>query len=170
MYCLKPKMKKIPTGDWYCNECKPKERVKTPKKKARQVFNEEDDEDGNDEDEDQQDEERAGSSSDEVFRFFTRFGLVYTLIQRGQFSLQPPSPTLDWCVITYSDVPKVLKYMVIVNFPIQLDPRTSPSEKVSIFFEIYYRGKQVDVLYIISNVSNFGQSNVAKKTSMKELD
>ena len=93
MYCLKPKMKKIPTGDWYCNECKPKERVKTPKKKARQVFNEEDDEDGNDEDEDQQDEERAGSSSDEVLRFFTRFGLVYTLIQRGQFSLQPPSPT-----------------------------------------------------------------------------
>ena len=50
----------------YCNECKPKERVKTPKKKARQVFNEEDDEDGNNEDEDQQDEEEAGSSSDEV--------------------------------------------------------------------------------------------------------
>jgi len=66
MYCLKPKMKKIPTGDWYCNECKPKERVKTPKKKARQVFKEEDEEDENDEDEDEQDEEEAGNSSDEA--------------------------------------------------------------------------------------------------------
>merc|ERR1719266_1285890 len=63
MYCLKPKMKKIPTGDWYCNECKPKERVKTPKKKARQVFKEEDEKD---EDEDEQDEEEAGNSSDEA--------------------------------------------------------------------------------------------------------
>merc|ERR1711881_385569 len=24
MYCLKPKVKKIPDGDWFCPECKPK--------------------------------------------------------------------------------------------------------------------------------------------------
>ena len=50
------------------------------------------------------------------------------------------------CVITYSVVPKVLKFMVNVNFPIHLDPRTSPSEKFSIFFEIYYEDKHVEVL------------------------
>ena len=45
MYCLKPKLKSVPQGDWYCNDCKPKDRVKTPKKKSRQVFSEEDNED-----------------------------------------------------------------------------------------------------------------------------
>ena len=38
LYCLKPKLKKIPSGDWFCHECKPKERVKSPKKKSRRVF------------------------------------------------------------------------------------------------------------------------------------
>ena len=38
LYCLKPKLKKIPAGEWFCNECKPKQRVKSPKKKSRRVF------------------------------------------------------------------------------------------------------------------------------------
>jgi len=38
LYCLKPKLKAIPEGDWYCPECKPKERVRSPKKKVRKSF------------------------------------------------------------------------------------------------------------------------------------
>lgn len=38
MYCLKPKLKSIPTGEWFCPECKPKERTRSPKKKVRRVF------------------------------------------------------------------------------------------------------------------------------------
>jgi len=38
LYCLKPKLKSIPKGDWFCRECKPKERIKSPKKKSRRVF------------------------------------------------------------------------------------------------------------------------------------
>ena len=38
MYCLKPKLKSIPQGDWFCPECKPKERVRSPKKKVRKSF------------------------------------------------------------------------------------------------------------------------------------
>eukprot|EP00092_Neocalanus_flemingeri_P010571 GFUD01011387.1.p1 GENE.GFUD01011387.1~~GFUD01011387.1.p1 ORF type:complete len:1574 (+),score=621.92 GFUD01011387.1:101-4822(+) len=38
IYCLKPKLKKIPSGDWFCPECKPKERVRSPKKKMRKSF------------------------------------------------------------------------------------------------------------------------------------
>ena len=57
IYCLKPKLKKIPSGDWFCDECKPKERVKSPKKKARRVFEAEPEpeaaEDDNDEDEEE---------------------------------------------------------------------------------------------------------------------
>jgi len=35
MYCLKPKLKTIPEGEWFCPECKPKQRVRSPKKKVR---------------------------------------------------------------------------------------------------------------------------------------
>ena len=60
-------------------------------------------------------------------------------------------------------MPKVQKYMVSVDFPIHLDPRTSPSEKISIFFQIYYPGKLVEVLpskYLVAISVN---QNVAKK-------
>merc|ERR1711993_75860 len=32
LYCLKPKLKKIPDDDWYCTECKPKMRIRSPKR------------------------------------------------------------------------------------------------------------------------------------------
>ena len=38
LYCLKPKLKSIPSGDWFCPECKPKERVRSPRKKVRKSF------------------------------------------------------------------------------------------------------------------------------------
>merc|ERR1719228_747804 len=38
IYCLKPKPKTIPSGDWFCPECKPKERVRSPRKKVRKSF------------------------------------------------------------------------------------------------------------------------------------
>ena len=53
-------------------------------------------------------------------------------------------------------MPKVLKNVVPPIFPIHLDPRTSPSEKISIFFEIYYQGKQVEVLLYDLLNSDFG--------------
>lgn len=49
MYCLKPKLKSIPQGDWYCSDCKPKEKFRSPKKKVRRVFSQvEESEDEND--------------------------------------------------------------------------------------------------------------------------
>merc|ERR1719334_419676 len=47
LYCLKPKLKTVPQGDWFCDQCRPKERVRSPKKKVRRVFScsTEDDED-----------------------------------------------------------------------------------------------------------------------------
>ena len=56
MYCLKPPLKKVPEGEWFCPECKPKERIRSPKKKVRNRFSmcEEEDEDmEQDEDDDQ---------------------------------------------------------------------------------------------------------------------
>ena len=72
MYCLKPPLKAIPEGDWYCHDCKPKERIKSPKKKSRQVFSTEEKEDEdidmdtNEASEDENDEDNEDNSSDEV--------------------------------------------------------------------------------------------------------
>jgi len=59
MHCLKPKLKAVPEGDWYCNECKPKHKVRSPKKKSRRAFDEdqEDQRVEEDEEEDEVDEE-----------------------------------------------------------------------------------------------------------------
>ena len=38
IYCLKPKLKSIPKDDWYCAECKPKERVRSPKKTVTDCY------------------------------------------------------------------------------------------------------------------------------------
>ena len=51
----------------------------------------------------------------------------------------------------------MLNYMVSVDFPIHLDPRMSASEKISIFFQIYYPGKQVVVLLYDLPYRGFGQ-------------
>ena len=60
-------------------------------------------------------------------------------------------------------VPKVQKYMVFRQFPIHLDPRSSPSEKFSKFFEIYYQPKLVEVLPSKLPSSDFGQSECGSK-------
>ncbi|CAB3249511.1 unnamed protein product [Arctia plantaginis] len=39
LYCLKPKLTKVPEGDWFCEQCKPKER--TPRKR-RKLFSDDD--------------------------------------------------------------------------------------------------------------------------------
>ena len=74
MYCLKPPIKAIPEGDWFCHDCKPKERIKSPKKKSRQVFSteeKEDDMDINEDEEDEVNDEDANEqSSDEVIDLY----------------------------------------------------------------------------------------------------
>merc|ERR1712051_1073198 len=69
LYCLKPKLKKIPSGDWFCHECKPKERVKSPKKKSRRVFEPEPEPEpeaeSEEEEEAEEDDDEAAENGDE---------------------------------------------------------------------------------------------------------
>lgn len=37
MYCLKPPVKKVPEGDWFCVDCRPKETTRTPRPRKRPV-------------------------------------------------------------------------------------------------------------------------------------
>lgn len=41
MYCLKPKLKIVPDGDWFCPKCAPPKVDKKPAKKRRRLFSEE---------------------------------------------------------------------------------------------------------------------------------
>ena len=38
MYCLRPPLKKVPSGDWFCNDCKPATPVKPRRSISRQVI------------------------------------------------------------------------------------------------------------------------------------
>ncbi|XP_060068944.1 bromodomain adjacent to zinc finger domain protein 1A-like [Ylistrum balloti] len=59
MYCLKPRLKNVPSGDWYCPDCKPKETKRSPLKSRRRTFSEQS------EDEEDDEEEEADSDEEE---------------------------------------------------------------------------------------------------------
>uniref|UniRef100_A0A069DXN6 Bromodomain adjacent to zinc finger domain protein 1A n=1 Tax=Panstrongylus megistus TaxID=65343 RepID=A0A069DXN6_9HEMI len=40
LYCLKPKLTKVPSGDWHCPKCRPKHKVE-PLRRKRRLFSEE---------------------------------------------------------------------------------------------------------------------------------
>lgn len=69
IYCLRPPLKEIPEGDWFCADCKPKDVEKTPRK-IRKSFvaefeeDENDDNSEDDEDDDEDDDEEESEESD----------------------------------------------------------------------------------------------------------
>ncbi len=72
MYCLKPPVKRIPQGDWFCVDCRPKEQRRTARMRKRppkleEFVNEEpsEEEDDVDEDEDADSEDDEESDEDE---------------------------------------------------------------------------------------------------------
>ncbi len=100
LYCLKPKLKTVPSGDWYCSDCKPKERVRSPKKTVRRVFSsteeddtEEDEDSGQVKEEDSEEEEE----DDEDFQAGLRIRIHIIRIRIQHFWLNTdPDPGLKW--------------------------------------------------------------------------
>ena len=100
LYCLKPKLKKIPEDDWYCTECKPKMRIRSPKKKNRKVFEEvelEDEEDETEEDEyeeeqESEEEDEEQEEQNEVDNEAEVLYLVHDLALSQNRYFVPPSP------------------------------------------------------------------------------
>ena len=59
-------LQKIPEGDWFCNECKPKDIMKTPRKARRQSSTRDRDDSSEDEEEEEmEDEDDAQTSSED---------------------------------------------------------------------------------------------------------
>ncbi|XP_033735417.1 bromodomain adjacent to zinc finger domain protein 1A-like [Pecten maximus] len=68
MYCLKPRLKNVPSGDWYCPDCKPKETKRSPLKNRRRTFSEQSEDEGEEEEEEEadSDEEEGEEEEDEA--------------------------------------------------------------------------------------------------------
>lgn len=63
MYCLKPVLKKVPQGNWFCHDCKPME-IRTPQKKGRKKVEEEDDTEDSDDSEEEEDDDSDEGEQD----------------------------------------------------------------------------------------------------------
>lgn len=48
LYCLKPKLASIPKGDWFCLDCRPKEKAPVQRSSRRRLLQEEEEEDDTD--------------------------------------------------------------------------------------------------------------------------
>uniref|UniRef100_A0A3B3ZKM0 Bromodomain adjacent to zinc finger domain protein 1A n=1 Tax=Periophthalmus magnuspinnatus TaxID=409849 RepID=A0A3B3ZKM0_9GOBI len=63
-HCLRPKLKLIPSGDWFCPDCKPKQRSSRIPSRTRSSIDEEEEEE--EETEDSEEEEETDDSEEEV--------------------------------------------------------------------------------------------------------
>jgi hypothetical protein len=84
---LKPKLKTVPSGDWYCSDCKPKERVRSPKKTVRRVFSsteeddtEEDEDSGQVKEEDSEEEEEDDEDFQAVLQIRIRIHRIHMFL------------------------------------------------------------------------------------------
>lgn len=68
IYCLKPKLKQVPAGDWFCMRCRPEQhQAKKPQpagSKKKKIFKWEDDDDDDDEEDDVEEEEEDEEDSE----------------------------------------------------------------------------------------------------------
>ncbi len=94
---MKPKLKTVPSGDWYCSDCKPKERVRSPKKTVRRVFSsteeddtEEDEDSGQVKEEDSEEEEE----DDEDFQVGLRILIHIIRIQHFRLNTDPDQDSM----------------------------------------------------------------------------
>lgn len=65
-HCLRPKLKSIPAGDWFCPDCKPKQRSKRIPSRTRSSIDEDEEQEESDETEDSEDEQSEEESEEEA--------------------------------------------------------------------------------------------------------
>ncbi|PIK61464.1 hypothetical protein BSL78_01589, partial [Apostichopus japonicus] len=64
MYCLKPPLKNVPKGDWFCKDCTPKAVKRAPRKTRRKTFDEEAEEKVEEEEENEEEDDDDSDSDD----------------------------------------------------------------------------------------------------------
>lgn len=85
IYCVRPKLKFIPEGDWFCPECKPRQRTRRPNRKRPSMDSDEEEEELLDDDV----QEQSESGEDEE----TAMSEEESPIKKGKAKLKLPLKT-----------------------------------------------------------------------------
>uniref|UniRef100_A0A3B4ZIS6 Bromodomain adjacent to zinc finger domain protein 1A n=1 Tax=Stegastes partitus TaxID=144197 RepID=A0A3B4ZIS6_9TELE len=64
-HCLRPRLKSVPEGDWFCPDCRPKQRSSRVPSRQRSSIDEEEEEEEEEEDDDQEEEEEESEEEEE---------------------------------------------------------------------------------------------------------
>ncbi|KAM9708571.1 bromodomain adjacent to zinc finger domain protein 1A isoform 1-T3 [Menidia menidia] len=65
-HCLRPRLKSVPEGDWFCPDCRPKQRSsRVPSRQRSSIDEEEDEEDDVEEEQESEDEEESEEEEEE---------------------------------------------------------------------------------------------------------
>uniref|UniRef100_A0A8C4XE30 Bromodomain adjacent to zinc finger domain protein 1A n=1 Tax=Erpetoichthys calabaricus TaxID=27687 RepID=A0A8C4XE30_ERPCA len=65
IFCVRPKLKLVPEGDWFCPECKPKQRARRLSSRQRSSVDSEDEEESSDEEEEEEEEDQEDEEDEE---------------------------------------------------------------------------------------------------------
>lgn len=68
MYCLKPKLTQIPTGDWFCPRCRPENYIiqRTRKRPAVVIESDDDEEEDEEESSEESDNDDSENTADDT--------------------------------------------------------------------------------------------------------
>uniref|UniRef100_A0A3P8SXS1 Bromodomain adjacent to zinc finger domain protein 1A n=1 Tax=Amphiprion percula TaxID=161767 RepID=A0A3P8SXS1_AMPPE len=64
-HCLRPRLKSVPEGDWFCPDCRPKQRSSRLPSRQRSSIDEEEEEEEDDEQEEEEEEEESEEEEEE---------------------------------------------------------------------------------------------------------
>uniref|UniRef100_F6VYS8 Bromodomain adjacent to zinc finger domain protein 1A n=2 Tax=Ciona intestinalis TaxID=7719 RepID=F6VYS8_CIOIN len=85
MYCLRPALKIVPSGDWFCPDCKPRQSRISPRKVVRTKSFSQDESSDDEESEEEESEEDVESSEEEVpVKVPAKKNLTYKIPKRPQ--------------------------------------------------------------------------------------
>ncbi|XP_071354679.1 bromodomain adjacent to zinc finger domain protein 1A isoform X2 [Trachinotus anak] len=64
-HCLRPRLKSVPEGDWFCPDCRPKQRSSRVPSRQRSSIDEEEEQEDSDEEEEEEEEEEESEEEEE---------------------------------------------------------------------------------------------------------
>ena len=154
LYCLKPKLKSIPTGKWFCTTCKPTSRSSRTKTKLVDISSEEEDEEeeGSNEEEDEEGTRKTRSK-------FTSSPAPKTLSEKLKICHQIVNIMQEdengWPFLHPVDAQQIPDYYKIIPNPMDLSTveknlKSGKYRKLQIFIN--------DVELIFLNCQHFNQS------------
>ncbi|CAI9612240.1 unnamed protein product, partial [Staurois parvus] len=90
IYCVRPKLKFIPDGDWFCPECRPRRRARKPGRPRRSMDSDVEEEDFAEEEELQRDSEKDGEEETVLFEEENFISFSFSTKKKSKAKLKLP--------------------------------------------------------------------------------